>query len=334
MSNKIRWGIIGCGDVTERKSGPAFSLIERSMLAAVMRRDAAKAEDYARRHNVPKWYSNADELLDDPAVNAVYVATPPSSHKEYVIKALAKGLPVYVEKPAAMNAAEVLEISEAAYRHSGKICVAHYRRALPMFQFVKKILDEQMIGHVSMVQADLWQSPAPSLAAQSGNNWRIDPAVSGGGLFHDLSPHLLDLMLYYFGEPVRYQGSSMNQSRRYGADDIVTGQMIFEGSILFNGTWNFSVGETEARDTCVIVGSGGSISFSLFGSDVVIRTRQEQTVHHFDHPIHIQQPMIEAVTKYFQGTGGNPCPIETGLTVMRVIDSFTQHSMKEEKYEI
>src|SRR3979490_889057 len=98
MTN-INWGIIGCGDVTEIKSGPAFNKVKNSSLIAVMRRDAEKAKDYARRHQVPKWYSNADELITDPDVNAIYVATPPSSHEEYTLAAVKAGKPVYVEKP-------------------------------------------------------------------------------------------------------------------------------------------------------------------------------------------------------------------------------------------
>src|ERR1044072_2959571 len=94
----IGWGIIGCGDVTEVKSGPAFNKVPHSALVAVMRRDSEKAKDYAKRHNVPKWYGDAGNLINDPDVNAIYVATPPSSHEEYTIAAVNAGNPVYVEK--------------------------------------------------------------------------------------------------------------------------------------------------------------------------------------------------------------------------------------------
>src|SRR6184192_2580039 len=94
----IRWGIIGCGDVTEVKSGPAFQKASNSALVAVMRRDAAKAADYAARHGVPRWYADARELIADADVDAVYVATPPSSHEEYAIMAAEAAKPIYVEK--------------------------------------------------------------------------------------------------------------------------------------------------------------------------------------------------------------------------------------------
>ncbi|NCB07478.1 MAG: Gfo/Idh/MocA family oxidoreductase, partial [Bacteroidia bacterium] len=95
----VRWGIIGVGNVTEVKSGPAFYKTEHSKLVAVMRRDAEKAADYARRHGVEKWYSNATDLINDPEVDAVYIATPPDSHARYAMEAMRAGKPVYVEKP-------------------------------------------------------------------------------------------------------------------------------------------------------------------------------------------------------------------------------------------
>ena len=86
QAKPIRWGIIGCGDVTEVKSGPGLQKADGSQLVAVMRRDAEKARDYAKRHNVPRAYGDAQELIDDPEVDAVYVATPPGSHAEYAIR--------------------------------------------------------------------------------------------------------------------------------------------------------------------------------------------------------------------------------------------------------
>src|SRR5688572_22425115 len=103
--DKINWGIIGCGDVTEVKSGPAFNRVRDSALVAVMRRDEAKVKDYASRHQVPAWYTDAQVLINDPGINAIYVATPPSTHEEYAIAALKAGKPVYVEKPMSVDTA-------------------------------------------------------------------------------------------------------------------------------------------------------------------------------------------------------------------------------------
>jgi predicted dehydrogenase len=142
----VKWGIIGCGDVTERKSGQAYNKIAGSSLVAVMRRDAEKAADYARRHNVPRWYSDAEQLLTDAEVNAVSIATPPSSHLEYAERAIAKGLNIYVEKPVTRNAAEAEAMAQAVHDSGAKLTVAHYRRALPMFLHVKQLLENNTVG--------------------------------------------------------------------------------------------------------------------------------------------------------------------------------------------
>ena len=98
---KVKWGFIGCGEVTEKKSGPAFSMIRNSEVVAVMSRKAEKAESYARRNNIPRWYTDAQLLIGDEDVNAVYIATPPSSHATFAIMAMKAGKPVYIEKPMA-----------------------------------------------------------------------------------------------------------------------------------------------------------------------------------------------------------------------------------------
>src|SRR4029079_2162368 len=118
---QINWGIIGCGDVTEIKSGPAFNKVKNSSLVAVMRRNAEKAKDYAYRHKVPKWYADATSLINDPEVSAIYIATPPSSHEEYTLAALQAGKPVYVEKPMSVNAASAVRMANAAKEKNIKL---------------------------------------------------------------------------------------------------------------------------------------------------------------------------------------------------------------------
>ncbi len=145
---KINWGIIGCGDVTEVKSGPAFNKVPGSSLIAVMRRDAEKAADYAKRHNVPKWYAAANDLINDPEINAIYIATPPASHEAYALQAIAAGKPVYVEKPMAVNYAAAQNMAAEATAKNVKLCTAHYRRQQPLFIKIKQLLDEKVIGDV------------------------------------------------------------------------------------------------------------------------------------------------------------------------------------------
>ncbi len=323
---KIKWGIIGCGDVTEKKSGPAFNKVPESELVAVMRRDAAKAEDYARRHQVPKWYSNADELINDPDINAVYIATPPLQHEDYAIKAMAAGKPVYVEKPVSVTADAARRMFAASEKYQQKISVAHYRRQQPVFLKLKELLHNKAIGEVRFADLKMMQPPKSKIIAASEENWRINPAVSGGGLFHDLAPHQLDLMLYFFGAVKTACGFGLNQGGLYSADDLVTGNILFENGVAFNGTWCFTVPEGEQKDICVIVGSEGKISFPVFGMEITITKKGEEEKLVFEPLQHVQQPMITQVVQYFLGRRDNPSSIQNAIDSMEILDQFTQKS--------
>ncbi|MEM9832786.1 MAG: Gfo/Idh/MocA family oxidoreductase [Bacteroidota bacterium] len=324
MSTKtIRWGIIGVGDVAEVKSGPAFQKVANSELVAVMRRNAEKASDFARRHQVPEWYNDATKMLEQADINAVYIATPPDSHLEYALMALEAGKDVYLEKPMAMSVEECQTINKAVAQSERKLVVAHYRRALPAFQKVKTLLEEGAIGTPKLALLRILQPAKSSIIAQTETNWRVQPEVSGGGLFHDIAPHQIDLMLNYFGNPDFYAGESLNQAQLYQADDTVNGTIIFENQVLFQGTWCFSVPEDFAQEEVQIIGSEGKITFTFYGSKIHLQQGEQQQTFSFDHPPHIQQPMIEEVIRYFRGEVENPCTGEVGEEVIRIMEAFT-----------
>lgn len=318
----IRWGIIGCGDVTEVKSGPAFNKVPHSSLVAVMRRNADKAKDYARRHGVDKWYSDATALINDRDVDAIYIATPPSNHEEYTLQALSAGKPVYVEKPMSIDATAAARMAKAARETGVKLCVAHYRRQQPVFLKVRELLQEGAIGEPRVVNLQCLQPHQSSLITKTEDNWRYNPAVSGGGLFHDLAPHQLDLMYYFFGKPVQVSGISFNAARLYDADDTTGGHILFPNNVLFNGQWCFTV--QERRDLCEIIGTEGSLRFSIFDHRLLTMIKDgKEATFEFEHLPHVQQPMIQRVVEYFLGEADNPCPAEAGVEVMRMIDAFT-----------
>jgi len=321
---KVRWGIIGCGDVTEKKSGPAFNKVKDSSLLAVMRRDAAKAADYAHRHQVPHWYSTVEDLLDNPALNAIYIATPPSSHFDYALKALEAGKNVYVEKPVTLNAEEARLLLEGVRKTNGKLVVAHYRRQLPLFLKVKELLEAGQIGAIRTVQLRLWQSRLPELVTKGAADWRTDPTISGGGYFFDLAPHQLDLMLYFFGLPISFGGFSQIQDAASTVADHTTGTILFENQVVFNGSWCFNVRQEDHVDRCEIIGSRGRISFSIFGNSITVQSDSEEHELVFEHPEHIQYPMIASTVAFFEGNGPNPAPMEEALTLMKIIDCFAE----------
>lgn len=319
---EIKWGIIGCGNVTEVKSGPAFNRVLRSSLVAVMRRDADSAKDYAMRHGVPKWYDDANLLINDPEVNAIYIATPPLQHESYALTAMAAGKPVYIEKPMTLNTASAIRMKDAAEKYNVKLSVAHYRRAQPMFLKIKSLLEAETIGTVKVVQLQMLQPENTSLIANSETNWRLDPAISGGGLFHDLAPHQLDLMSYFFGEADQSSGLSLNQGNSHGVDDMVVGHILFKNGVAFNGTWCFSA--AEHCDICEIIGTEGKISFPVFGNKVTLRKNGDDEVFIFDALPHVQMPMIEEVVRYFLDAGDNPCSANQAIQSMQFMDNFTK----------
>lgn len=323
---KVSWGIIGCGNVTEVKSGPAFQQVPDSSLVAVMRRDGAKAADYAQRHRVPKWYNRAEDLIADPDVSALYIATPPAFHEKYTIAALEAGKPVYVEKPFSSSLDGCYRMQAAAKKSGIPLCIAHYRRALPKFLAIKKILEQEVIGKASTVQIRMnLPDQSVELAARGENNWRILPAISGGGIFFDLAPHQLDLLIYFFGQAIDYNGTATNQAGLYEAEDTVSGIARLANEIEFSGEWHFCAPDTIKEDLFEIKGTSGRMIFSTFGHDLTIISVSGEEKIEFAPPQHIQQPMIEKVTQYFLGKGANPCSAEEAIHSFLLMDAFTRN---------
>lgn len=302
--DKVNWGIIGCGNVTEVKSGPAFNLVDRSQLVAVMRRNARLAEDYAGRHNVAKWYSNANDLINDSDINAIYIATPPDSHAEYAIKSMMAGKAVYVEKPMALNYSECKEMLDVSEKTGVPLYVAYYRRALPGFLRVKSLIEENQIGDIHTINIQLYKSPSED--ELSGNpGWRVKPEISGGGHFFDLASHQLDYLDFLFGPVLEVKSIVTNQAGIYKAEDNVSAIFTFKNNITCTGSWSFSASSASNRDVMEIIGSKGSIQFSAFNfSPIKIIKANETQEFVYDRPEHVQFYLIKEVVSNLLGESG------------------------------
>ena len=317
----IRWGIIGCGNVTEVKSGPGFQKANDSQLVAVMRRNGALAKDYAERHGVPKWYDDANALINDPDVDAVYIATPPSSHKEHTLAVARAGKPVYVEKPMARSYAECVEMIEVCRSAGSPLFVAYYRRALPRFLKVKALIESGAIGEPRLVTVTLYQKPAPDELDPRTLPWRVVPEIAGGGKFLDLASHTLDLLAYYFGPIQSVHGMASNQGKLYRAEDIVTGTFVFESGAHGVGSWCFTA--FCDYDMNEIVGTRGKIAFSSFGVEpIVLTTAGGETEFAIAHPPHVHQPLIQTVVDELNGVGQCPSTGVTGARTSWVMDEM------------
>ncbi|HUT28174.1 MAG TPA: Gfo/Idh/MocA family oxidoreductase [Sedimentisphaerales bacterium] len=311
---EVRWGIIGCGAVTEVKSGPALNKIEGSTLAAVMRRSKAKAKDYAMRHSVPKWYDDADELINDADVNAVYVATPPATHAEYTIRAAGAGKCVYVEKPMALNFKQCQEMIKACEAAGVPLFVAYYRRCLPDFLKVRELVESGAVGEPRFVSIELYHAPKNDLNEEN-LPWRVIPEIAGGGYFIDLGSHQLDFLDYVLGPIASVTGRAANQAGLYPAEDIVSANFVFESGVPGSGLWCFTVAKHCHTDQTQIVGSKGRITFSSFdAAPVRLETAQGTEEFTIPRPEHVQQPLLQTVVDELLGRG--TCP-STGITAAR-----------------
>jgi predicted dehydrogenase len=313
----IGWGMIGCGDVTEVKSGPGFQQATGSRLVAVMRRNGDLAKDYAVRHGVPRWYDRAEALIADPEVDAVYVATPPVAHRHYTLLAAQAGKPVYVEKPMGMTAAECDEMRQACRDARVPLFVAYYRRALPRFLKVKEILEAGQIGEPRAVTVALYKPHVP--APDGRPDWRVDPAVAGGGRFVDMACHTLDFLDFVLGPIRAARGVAANQAGLYAAEDTVAAAFRFASGVEGTGLWWFTSGMDVDRTE--ILGTRGRVAFSSFDeSPIELVVGSEAQSFPIPNPRHVQQPLIQAVVDHLAGRGSCPSTGDSAIRTTRVMD--------------
>lgn len=319
---EIKWGFIGCGEVTEKKSGPAFNEVPGSQVVAVMSRSEKKARSYAERYHIRKWYTDAQELIDDPDVNAVYIATPPSSHATFAIMAMKAGKPVYVEKPLAASYNDCIRINRISEQTGVPCFVAYYRRYLPYFQKVKEIIQSGGIGDVINVQVR-FSVPPRDLDYHSGKEmpWRLQPDISGGGYFYDLAPHQIDLLQDLFGVITRAHGYPANRAHLYEAEDTISACFFFESGIPGSGSWCF-VGHESAKEDCIeIIGDKGSLSFSVFNYEPIrlINSEGKKDIV-VPNPPYVQLPIIQKVIEDLQGIGICECTAISATPTNWVLD--------------
>jgi len=298
----IHWGIIGCGDVVEHKSGPALMQATGSSVVAVMRRDGAKAADFARRHGVPRWYDDADALLADSDVDAVYIATPPDSHAALTLRAAQAGKRVLVEKPMARTPAECEAMIAACDSAQVPLHVAYYRRFYPKFQAAKQLIGAGGIGRPVSITLQM-AKPKDTAPASGPLPWRLRPEISGGGLFMDTGVHRLDIILYLLGDIADVRGQTANLSGAGEAEDSVAFAFRLAGSsALGTVTCHFGLAPLR-RDRLEIVGTEATLLFDSFDAPFFTVQKSDGTVETHAHPdpapVHL--PFVEALLRVYAG---------------------------------
>lgn len=319
----VRWGFIGCGEVTEKKSGPAFSMIEGSEVVAVMSRDRNKAESYAKRHGVKKFYSDAQELVDDPEVNAVYIATPPSSHATFAVMAMKAGKPAYIEKPLAASYNDCLRVNRISELTGVPCFVAFYRRYLPYFEKVRQIIFGGDIGKVLTVQIR-FAVPPRELDYSEGKEmpWRLQPDIAGGGgYFYDLASHQLDILQYMFGPIIEAEGYCQNMAGLYKVEDTFNACFRFASGLSGSASWCFVAHESARRDKISIVGTKGKILFSVFDyTPIVLDTERGTETYKVENPPFVQMELIKRVVEHLQGKRECDCDSRSATATNWVMD--------------
>lgn len=319
--DQVRWGFIGCGEVTEKKSGPAFSRIEGSTVVAVMSRKAERAKSYAERHDIGKWYTDPQELINDPEVNAVYIATPPSTHATYAIMAMKSGKAVYVEKPMASNYEDCCRINRIAEKTGVPCFVAYYRRYLPYFIKVKELVEEGAVGKVVNVQICFAVPPRDLDYNKTNLPWRVQADIAGGGYFYDLAPHQIDLLQEMFGPIIEAEGMKANRGGLYQTEDSVSACFKFDNGLPGSGSWCFVAHESAKEDRIDIVGDKGSLSFSVFTyQPIVLQNEQGRQEFVVENPTYVQRPLIELVVKHLQNKAICKCDSVSATSVNWVVD--------------
>lgn len=317
----VRWGFIGCGEVTEKKSGPAFDIVPGSKVVAVMSRNKEKAQSYAERHGIPRWYDDAQRLVDDPDVNAVYIATPPSTHATYAIMAMKSGKAVYIEKPMASNYEDCCRINRIAEKTRVPCFVAYYRRYLPYFQKVMSLVKDGSIGNVINVQIHFAVPPRDLDYNSTNLPWRVQADIAGGGYFYDLAPHQIDLLQEMFGPIIEAEGYKANRGGLYKTEDSVSACFRFSDGLPGSGSWCFVAHESAKEDRIEIIGDRGQLSFSVFTyAPIVLYTAEGRQEFTIENPPYVQLPLIKLVVEHLQNKALCTCDCISATSVNWVVD--------------
>ncbi|MCG2652997.1 Gfo/Idh/MocA family protein [Alloprevotella tannerae] len=321
MIDEVKWGFIGCGEATEKKSGPAFTEASHSEVVAIMSRNLAKASAYAQNHGIKKWYNDPQILIDDPDVNAVYIATPPSTHATYAIMALKAGKPVYVEKPLASNYEDCCRVNRIVEKTGIPCFVAYYRRYLPYFQRVKQLISSGSIGRVMNVQIRFAVPPSDLDHSRKDQPWRVQANIAGGGYFYDLAPHQIDLIQEMFGPIIEATGYTSNRGGYYQPEDTLSACFQFNGGLPGSGSWCFVAHESAREDSIEITGDKGKLKFSVFTYEpIILQNSQGRQEFNEANPRHVQLPLIQSIVDHLRGENVCNCDSISATPVNWVMD--------------
>ena len=314
----VRWGIIGCGNVADFKGGPALYNVPNSELVVVMRRDKAKAREFARRHGAKRHYSTVDDVLGDDDVNAVYIATPPNSHAELTRRAAAAGKHVLCEKPMAMSVAEAQSMIDACRDAGVQLMIAYYRRYWPVALKIREVLASGAIGTPVFARA---QNQALYHAPEDGSTpWRVDPRIAGGGYLMDIGSHRIDLLVGLLGDVEEVRAFVDTMTFDIAVDDSSALLMRFAGGVRAVGLFNWNVG--AYCDEFEIGGTAGRIIATDLGKgELTVVTSDGEQLFHLPPPKITHLGLVADFVESIEAGRPNGLSGEQGLKTTAIMEA-------------
>jgi len=307
VGNKsVRWGLIGCGDIAQKRVAPALVETQHSELVAVCRANTDLLDEFADKFNVLHRFADWNELVRCKDIDAVYVATPVNLHAEQTMTALESGKHVLCEKPMALNVADCDRMISAAKAHGGKLGIAYYRHFYPVVRRMKEVINSGEIGKpvIARVTAFEWFDPAPS----NSRAWLLKPEISGGGPMFDFGCHRIQLLLHLFGSARQVTGVTSTALFNRVVEDTAAATFEFEQGTIATLTVSHAV--MEPRDSFTVFGSEGSINVEVLNEGNLIITTRDSLRSELHAPAqNIHQPLIE---DFVQAVIDDRQPLVTG----------------------
>lgn len=316
---KIRWGIIGAGDIVKKRIVTAIRSDANSDLIAVARRDGHLVEAFAKENGIPRWYSNHLDLLADPDVDAVYIASPVFLHLSHTSDAARAGKHVLCEKPMAMTAGECEKMIDECSNAGVNLGIAYYRRFYPVMDRVKQALRAGEIGKPVFAQVNAFEAFNPD--PEHPRRWFIQKDKSGGGPMMDFGCHRIEILLDIFGPVVEIR--SVNTNARFDREVEDTSSAIF----LFANGACASLTVTHAAkasiDSFNIYGTEGSIEIkSLNSGEITISNSNGGSVEMHPPSANFHVPLIQDFTTALISGRAPAISGEIGREVARIVDEI------------
>ena len=319
MTRRVGWGLVGCGDIARKRVAPALRDLENCELVAVSRADAARAESFAGEFGAKRWHADWRELIEDPEVEAIYVATPVHLHAEQAVAAAEAGKHVLCEKPMALTVAECERMNAAAEANGVLLGVAYYRRFYPAVGRVREILESGEIGAPVVAQMNAFErfDPAPD----HPRRWLLDKRRSGGGPMFDFGCHRIEVLYNLFGDVAAVKGLASNVLYEREVEDTACAVLQFKNGT--QGVISVTHAAREPQDTLEVFGSEGSIRIEVL-NEGRLRVSTKEGERSESHPPHanLHQPLVE---DFACAVVGNRSPLvdgRVGQAVSEVLEMF------------